>query len=668
MLRRPARNHGRVLSLSLQPPASLNATATVHKTTTTTQTRQATSSTSRRSKKYFFEPTNPLAHELKATGIWRQVAEKADVVQKRRKKGEPPVKKPTGDKCRINITSESLVKDVISYLGPTLERHKGCDLLSLYPGAGLWTKALHDTLQPRSHLLLEPDEDLYTPFLEPLLKQDGVRLIPKSGIVWKDLDEILTPDYLPNQKEVDRRWDVPTKRNDTLLVSVNLAMYPRKKYQLFDSLSRLVMYQFINSMRTSTLFQKYGQVRILAWIPDDEKDAVLPRTLHGRKRLAIEAEMFTEYIGEVCGPDGFWIEEEKGYSESPDPAASSNRRWGQLDLESVRLAQVRMRNQGIITPKGRETRLMQLFKEEGRDLDQPIPPTEYIVTTDKKAQKEYDAMLAIHEKTPYDRASQEYKRFKMLGNYLTWRDKNEYLSFEKFVAYDGVVQAYLKAFRARKESRKQELLQRAKELEKEFDLGWDKTPKYLTTIMGLGRDQARMLHHQPPHLGPVLTWDRRPYEPLTVTPYDFFPNIPCTLLDIQPRDIPARLRAIGPGTNNSGGIFDLLLGVLLQRPNSPVVGQLDILWPGAMEEIGPQLKSLLDPKMGGSPLTGIGALTCRGMNRHQLLELLDAYVKWPFRPPYADLVGRLSEERFGEELGAEDEDGVSGAHSSPDSL
>ena len=67
-----------------------------------------------------------------------------------------------------------------------------------------FTKALHDAVQPRSHLLLEPDEELYTPYLKPLLKEQNVKLIPKSGIVWHELQEVLTPEHLPNQIEFDR--------------------------------------------------------------------------------------------------------------------------------------------------------------------------------------------------------------------------------------------------------------------------------------------------------------------------------------------------------------------------------------------------------------------------------------------------------------------------------
>lgn len=91
--------------------------------------------------------------------------------------------------------------DILTFVKPSLERHVGCDLVDIYPGAGLWSSKLHDALQPRSHILLEPDEELYRPFLEPLLAKKGATLIPKSGIVWRDLSGILNPTHLPHQHE-----------------------------------------------------------------------------------------------------------------------------------------------------------------------------------------------------------------------------------------------------------------------------------------------------------------------------------------------------------------------------------------------------------------------------------------------------------------------------------
>ncbi len=63
---------------------------------------------------------------------------------------------------------------------PSLERHVGCDLIDIYPGAGLWSRKLHEALQPRSHILMEPDK-IYKPFLEPLLSTPNATLVTKSA-------------------------------------------------------------------------------------------------------------------------------------------------------------------------------------------------------------------------------------------------------------------------------------------------------------------------------------------------------------------------------------------------------------------------------------------------------------------------------------------------------
>jgi transcription factor 1 len=44
----------------------------------------------------------------------------------------------------------------------------------------------------------------------------------------------------------------------------------------------------------------------------------------------------------------------------------------------------------------------------------------------------------------------------------------------------------------------------------------------------------------------VLSWDRRPWEPLNVQPTEFFPNQACALIDIQPKAPHRLLRHIGP--------------------------------------------------------------------------------------------------------------------------
>lgn len=493
--------------------------------------------------------------------------------------------------------------------------------------------------------MLEPDETLYTPFLKPLLKKENVRLIPKSGIIWQELQGILTPEYLPNQVEFDRLdLDKAPPRNDTLLVNMNLAMYPKKRYNLFDSMSRMILYQLITSIRTSSLFQKYGQVRMLVWVPDDEKTTILPRTVQSRKKGGVEAELLTEYMAEVCGKDVASLDDEG----DPVKVKSKNTRVRprQLDFESLRQAMVRMRDGGYVTPKGRETTLMKQFKEMNVPLDTPLPLTQEAFSSEKHFMAELLDLRRQDKAGLIVKGSKTANRLKMLKYYDVWIDKLAVKLLDFTQRHDVMVELRRKADQAKAEGdgeRAQELLDETKRLNKEYDDAVGKLPDYLRAQVNLLRDQLHVLR-QPPELGPVLTWDRRPWEPLKANPTEFYPNIPCTLLDIQPKAPHPLLRQIGPGTNNAGDIFDLMMGMIMQNTLMPLVHTMDHVWPGARDGLEPECKTLLDPATGGSPLTGNAAFACRAANQTQLLELLEKFIRWPFTPSYAELVGRLEDD------------------------
>lgn len=634
---------------------------------------------------------NPLAQALRETGVWdgprAQYKALSDPKKetKKKKMGRPRKNAATeaqpeqedasntketttgrrriarGDKSRVQITNEDLVKDMIKYLKPTLDRHRGCDIISVYPGAGAWTKALHEAVQPRSHLLLEPDESTYRPFLQPLLDQENVRLVPRSGIVWEDLDAVLTPEYLPNQVPIDkeaRLKDPP--RNDTLLVSMNLAMFPKKRFGTFQSVSRMVLFQLLQTIRTSTLYQKYGQVRMFIWIPDDEKLGVLPRVIGTRRRSAIEGELATEYIGEVCGRDVAAEDEDLVAKIGSASTGRNNDRWPQMELESARLCKIRMRERGIVTPPGRSTTLMKgldaLVATEPTAMKKGISMWEMRDAVGGKGVAnvaEYRALIKLHQKKKLASDDPNYIRLKALEQYYVNIDSVFQHAVEYNKKHDVVVKAYEAALKAEAKNPSSKaaakLLAHAQELEAEFETTAVPLARYRREYAFIARDAVHILERQPRDLGPVLSWDRRPYEPLPANANDFFPNVSCALLDIQPKATHPLLRSMGPGTDNAGDIFDMILGVMTDMMSGSVEKQIATLWPGTAEGVVPQCKSLRDPARGGIPLTGVGAITNRCLNSEQLMEILEEFMKWPFRPTHAEMLGRLASEEYSDD-------------------
>ncbi|POS71289.1 hypothetical protein DHEL01_v210316 [Diaporthe helianthi] len=574
----------------------------------------------------FYKTEYPTAKELKATKVFTNRRTKAS----------------KADGHRVNLVNPKLADDVIKYMKPSLKRHKGCDLISIYPGTGLFTKALHDAVKPRSHLLLEPDEELYTPYLEPLLKEPNVRLVPKSGIVWHELQEILTPEYLPNQVEINRLdLDKDPPRNDTLLVHMNLAMYPKRKYSLFDSMSRMVLFQLLTSIRTSTQFQKYGRVRMLVWIPDEEKESALPRFIQKRRKAAIEAELTTEYLAEVCGKDGDGDGEESAVTSKTNTV-----RPHQFNLESLRQTLVRMKEAGHVTPRGRETRLLQRFRKARIRLDKPIPLVDEAFTLDKSFYAELQDLKEQQEQGLINPGTKVATRLRMLTHYHTWVEKLQVRILGYVQRRNAIAKQYSQADQAKADGDSKgaaKLLAEAQKANEEYNADIRKLPEYIKSQVNLVRDQLQVLL-QPADMGPVLSWDRRPWEPLKVQATEFFPNQPCALIDIQPKAPHKLLRHIGPGTSNAGDIFDLILSSIMRNTLASLIDNMDTIWPGASEGLANTCKTLRDPAMGGSQLTGEAAPSARTANQAQLIELVQEFLRWPFVPTYHELVGRLEDD------------------------
>lgn len=549
------------------------------------------------------ETPNEVAHRLEQTNIWRPLG----------------FKRAPGDHYRVNIVSDELCDDILNYIKPTLARHQGCDLIDVFPGAGVWSRKLSDALQPRSHLMLEPELATYQPFLEPLLQRPGAELLPESGIVWEHLSKVLTPTRLPHQVERKYKPSETPQRNDALLVSLNLSMYPKRRFRTFESLAQLVLFQLISSIRRGSILQKYGLVRMLIWVSDPDKNMILPHSVSTRKRFAVEAELSTDWVCEVAGAD------------VPDEYDTSlrieMRRSPSLDAEVTWNVLQRMRQQGIVTPPGRASRLMRQLLESGSDfvprgLEVPQPPR-YLV--DELAKLEADFERGLIEP-----ASKERRRLAGLRTVLAQYWTRHRGVLQMLQEYDEVLRAYAEA-----DGRRRRLVHAAK-----LGRAWDEMMRAANKeVRGRGllhRDNMHVVRQDPP----VLNWDRRYVDPLMVRPDEFFPNVPCALLDVQPKAAAAVLREMGPHSTRAGDMFDLILRIMTNGGLVPFREVVDTIWPGATDGVLRHCPSLMDPKVGGSPLPGWGELTTRTLNERQLVEFAEGWMKWPFRPEFVELVSR----------------------------
>ncbi|OHE91109.1 hypothetical protein CORC01_13591 [Colletotrichum orchidophilum] len=562
-----------------------------------------------------FKETTPTASALAQTGIWttKPRAKKGETVKNVAAQSKTK-KKVKGDKSRVNIVDEKLC-------GPTLERHVGCDLVDINPGAGVWSRKLQEVLQPRSHILMEPDEDLYRPFLEPLLAHSNTQVKAQSGILWNELNEVLG--HIQNQTPRPRGSGIEPTRNDTLLVTANLSFYPKKRYRNFDSVASLVLFQLISSIRTGALFQKYGLVRMLVWTNNDDQRSFLARNLQGRRKSALEAEFACEWLGVVAG------KEAHANSDSKREAWHVRDRW--IDVDSTKDTLARMRKNGFEMPEGRKLDSTKQAEQgaisTGRHAGEQTP---YLSRPYMAELKELEGELAAGT-LETSNTSKPWKRLKFLRHQVKSHEEdaenNKNLVAEMYE---------LNRLRMTKAISDAELDER----ERAWDAKVSALGKNFLIDFRIIRDNLHVFRQDPP----VMLWDRRPYEPLAVKPAEFFPNVECCLLDIQPKAMHPLLRQSGPGTSRAGDMFELFRGSMLAQGLEPVSKSLERIWPGASEGILPNCPSLRDPAQGGLAGKGHGELCSRVLNETQWTELLEAFMAWPFRPSYEEMIGRLADD------------------------
>ena len=483
--------------------------------------------------------------------------------------------------------------------------------------------------------MMEGDAELYQPFLKELLEKPNVEMVNKSGLVWKELFEMMRTSL--DRQEVPQE-DAP-RRNDTLLVSANLSMYPKKAFRGFDSISTMVLYQFMSSIRHSSLFQRYGLVRMLIWVNDDDKKRLIPRSLTRRKRSAFEAEISCEWVHEICGKD----------AETGDRLALRDD-W--INLESAYDTAERMEEMGLAMPAKRETMMHRKVKSDP-SLKSQLLAGVYPPSLSRPFKQELEELEAELSKSKRGKASNDADASTRL-KFLRIRDRGETAMGEQHLE---LLQLHDKLCKmARKSGRDSAAFHAA-------DAAWNdrlgNLIKNQRNEFNLIKDNYHLFRQSPP----ALLWDRRAYEPLAVSDTEFYPNAPTSLLDIQPKSMNPLFREFGPETSRAGDMSDTMLRFWFSQLMLPMKQAMDGIWAGFGEQFD-ACPSLTDPTRGGSPVTGgngnVGALKARCVNEEQWSEVMQAWMDWPFRPEYTQMLGRLADESEAETDEEETKSGAAG--------
>lgn len=533
-----------------------------------------------------------------------------------------------------------LSDDALQRLSPSLARHTGCTIIDINPGAGLWSSKIHDLLRPKRHILLE-SEEIYLPFLKPLLDAPGSRYHLRDWSGWLPwttepyLSEGLFPE-LPGTK-LSEGW------NESLLLIANVGELLRLRPR-GPPTSHVRLFHYLNNIKFKQNFQTHGSVRLLLWMQDSEKRAILPRTVSHRRKLSLEAEMSC-HIEEIVGGSASQI---------------SQRREDILDINSSRQVAEAMAKQNIRLPFERQDEAQKLLDENllsaQGDQKALIETTLKIASTHRAWHTDLEQMkedfragrFSEFEGQTTPAADAKLKDGKSKKSKIKATRTPEYLKLRQLQrVYDGQMKSneqinsflkqdeLIKCLESDTNNQSLDKVQRqkkGKELRRligDLKRSLEKVPKIVREAFWYISDNRRAFNQHPP----LLMWDCRTAEPLIAREDEFYNPTSLALLDFQPL-----VSDPFPMSSTESSIFQILAGALFSNPCNTIF-YLNSIAPGASEAIAAEVPALRDPSRGGRQ--DLRELRARCFTPEMFYGITKAWEAWPFKLPLTELVSTL---------------------------
>ncbi|OAX85005.1 hypothetical protein ACJ72_00630 [Emergomyces africanus] len=439
---------------------------------------------------------------------------------------------------RSHIASSLLCDDILQRLGPSLKRHSSCDVIDVFPGAGLLSAKLHNHLKPRRHLLIEPNANYYESFLKPLTEEPDSRFkhLPWDPLDLKTYDDLFQLGHLPEQAKRPPASSLGSgcATNDTLLVLANMTVKPQygKPYTL--------LLRYLEACFDQTLFHRYGLVRVIALLSSDDAEVLLPRVVSRRRRSAAIAEAACAEITEVAG-------------DSRRELWHSQKGLSTLEI-SRKQVEKRSKHSNTITPGGREASGPELAPDPGKhgkrvdyiprpkrpwhdtyieltrdpnlpDLRVPSrrgrPSLKNPKPTDINDKSGYDKVIALHRRLVHENRDEEVFRKTEPRVIHIEKLENEMVSMlqtKSSTLADALNLA--EKIHAKKREVEEQLSSRNSVALSRFDSLMEERMCFDGIRSGTKR--------------PLLLWDKRLNEPLDIGSDEFTPNNLCSVVDFQP--------------------------------------------------------------------------------------------------------------------------------------
>ncbi|KAL8642267.1 MAG: hypothetical protein Q9228_001033 [Teloschistes exilis] len=529
---------------------------------------------------------------------------------------------------RIDISSPQLCDDVLQRLGPSLEKHKGCTIIDFHPGIGLWSSKIHDVLQPRKHILIEPSGSPFLPRLQALVDQQDSRyhITEETGRNDWEPDRFVADGLLPPFPAAQ-----PTAPNNEILMLVSGALSPLlTKTAQVPSFQRRLR-QWCRDINSQSGFHANGPVRMLAWAPEKEKAAILPYTVLHRSLFSLELEMNC-HIEKIV----------------TSAVVSRQQRDQSVELMSRQRVARRMQELGVKIPSGRQNDLR-------KDIQEVLAPPDdnetspQVSTASLPARGWHDELQDLRQqfqaggfarsdaelpgkaekKVPKGAVkTPEYLRMIELERNLKFNTKRSGeidIPLREQAGIDALdSQAHDPTLdEAKRLVTLQELQERKAKLKQYLELKSSR----LRLDFEFYKQDRRAFARNPP----LLMWDRRIAEPLRAYGEEFHPQRDMCLLDVEPCFPPPYPLTFAA----QASFFQMLMTALFQNA-SDNLRTLDKIAPGAFDAITPKVPALRDPARGGE--RDLQDLPIRRLTPEMAHGLLLAWFEWPSKPELSYLL------------------------------
>jgi transcription factor 1 len=490
---------------------------------------------------------------------------------------------------------------------------------------------------------VEPRKDTYLPFLKPLLDAPGSRyhLRDWDGRTPWQAQKYITEGLLPNLQLSENSSRDPAAPNDSLLIVVNASSRSdRQKPQTgLGHESHQAIISFTNDIRTGSGFHAHGPVRMLLWVPEVEKQALLPRTVCHRRKIALALEM-TCQVEEIVGGASASVRELKQHREDF------------LNIESGKQVAERMRRKNIQIPVERQDGMQRKVQDilQGSTSGDAVALRESDGTLPDSSRKWHKELRQLKADFESGKLSQfiggppgvrtnkrrndprthspEWVRLMEMERNLKSQQREKIDVLHLIVEQEKLDSLELDAYQdclseAERREKLEEVDRRTRELKTRLDNVTNRRSMAFKFIV----DDRKAFVQNPP----LLMWDQRTAEPLIAQDYNFYKPKDIALLDIQPK-FPNPY----PLTTAQAIYLDMIVARVFTHGNqTPTVG-LKQLAPGAFEALVPRVPALQDLRKGGC--RNIEDLRCRVMTPEMFYDLALAWEKWPFKPPVPDLM------------------------------